>query len=128
MTQMPNSPSATDLSKRTPQEVFASHTQAVGAEDLDAIMMNYAETAYIVTPSGVVRGKDAIRDFFAGFFQVLPQAQWGRKTTFVDNLLFLEWTVDARGGSVSDGVDTFIFQDGLIQAQTVRGTLVPKTQ
>jgi hypothetical protein len=39
-----------------------------------------------------MRGKDAIRAFFAGVFQALPQAQW---------------TADSRLSSVSDGVDTF---------------------
>jgi predicted SnoaL-like aldol condensation-catalyzing enzyme len=129
MTQSPN-PSAqtgaTELSQRTPEEIFAHHAQALGAEDLDATVMDYADTAYIVTPDGVMRGKDAVRNFFAGVFQALPQAQWGVRTRYVDNLLFLEWTADSRGGSVSDGVDTFIFQDGLIQAQTVRCTIVPK--
>lgn len=116
-----------DLSKRTPEEIFAHHAQALGAEDLDATVMDYADTAYIVTPSGILRGKDTVRNFFAGVFQALPQAQWGVKPIFVDNILFLEWTADSRGGSVSDGVDTFIFQDGLIQAQTVRCTIVPKS-
>src|SRR5437879_1113278 len=98
MTQAPNPSSqtgATKLSKRTPEEVFAHHVQALGAEDLDATVMDYADTAYLITPSGVLRGKDAIRDFFAGVFQALPQAQWGVKTTFVENILFLEWTADS---------------------------------
>src|SRR5207253_11329739 len=114
MTQQPSQTSATELSKRTPDEVFAHHIRALGAEDLDATALDYAETAYIITPDGVRRGKDAIRQFFAGTFQVLPQAHWGVKPIFVDNILFLEWTADSKLGSVSDGVDTFIFQDGLI--------------
>src|SRR5712692_3346582 len=117
----------TDLSKRTPEEVFTHHAQALGAEDLDAIMMDYADSAYLISPSGVLRGKDAIRDFFAGVFRALPKAQWGVTTTFVENILFLEWTADSSRASVSDGVDTFIFQEGLIQVQTVRCTIVPKT-
>ncbi|HKF38761.1 MAG TPA: hypothetical protein VKB35_17840 [Ktedonobacteraceae bacterium] len=49
----------TDLSKRTPQEVFTHHAQALGAEDLDAMMMDYAATAILISPSGVLRGKEA---------------------------------------------------------------------
>jgi predicted SnoaL-like aldol condensation-catalyzing enzyme len=96
------------------------------AEDLDATMLDYADTAYLITPSGVLRGKDAIRNFFANLFQILPKAQWNVKTIFADNTLFLEWAADSSKASVSDGVDTFIFQDGLIQIQTVRCTVVPK--
>ncbi len=118
--------STTELSKRTPEEVFTHHAQALGAEDLDATIMDYADTAVLISPSGVLRGKDAIRGFFADVFRALPQAKWGVKTTYVENILFLEWTADSARASVSDGVDTFIFKDGLIQVQTVRATIVPK--
>ncbi len=126
MTQSTNT-GTTDLSKRTPEEIFTHHAQSLGAEDLDATVMDYSDTAYLVTPDGVSRGKDAIRAFFAGVFQTLPQAQWSVKTIFVEDLLFLEWTADSARTKVSDGVDTFIFRDGLIQAQTVRCTVVSKT-
>jgi SnoaL-like domain len=118
---------ASELSKRTPEEVFTHHGQALGAEDLDAILMDYATTATLISPSGVFRGKDAIRTFFADLLQALPKAKWGLKTTYVDNVLFLEWTADSARASVSDGVDTFIFENGLITLQTVRNTIVPKT-
>jgi len=115
-----------NLSQRTPQEVFEHHIQALGNEDLDATALDYAETAYLITPSGVMRAKDAIRQFFAGAFQALPHAKWNVKPIFVDNILFLEWTADSEPASVSDGVDTFVFQNGLIQVQTVRCTIVSK--
>jgi SnoaL-like domain len=117
---------ATDLSKRTPQEVFMHHAQTLGAEDLDGVMLDYSETSYLINPSGALHGLDAIRNFFAGVFQALPQAQWNVKPIYVDNVMFLEWTADSRPASVSDGVDTFIFEDGLISYQTVRCTVVPR--
>ena len=116
----------TDLSKRTPQEVFMHHAQTLGAEDLDGVMLDYSDTSYLINPSGTLHGLDAIRNFFAGVFQALPQAQWNVKPIYVDNVMFLEWTANSRLGSVSDGVDTFIFDEGLISYQTVRCTVVPK--
>ena len=116
----------TDLSKRTPEEVFNHHGQSLGAEDLDAILMDYANTATLISPSGVLRGKEAIRQFFADLLQALPKAKWGVTTIYADNVLFLEWTADSAPASVSDGVDTFIFENGLISLQTVRDTIVPK--
>jgi hypothetical protein len=115
-----------DLSKRTAEEVFSHHAQALGAEDLDATILDYTEDSVLITPDGVLSGKAAIRDFFNTVFQLLPKAQWGVKTIFVDNILFLQWTADSARASVSDGVDTFIFKDGMIQVQTVRCTVVPK--
>ena len=127
MTHSTNQPGAADLSKRTPEEIFAHHGQALGAQDLDATMMDYAETAVLITSDGVRRGKDAIRHFFDGLFKALPQAQWDLKAIHhVDNVLFVEWTGDSARASVSDGVDTFIFKDGLIQAQTAHCTVVRK--
>ena len=38
-------------------------------------------------------------------------------------MLFLEWVADAAKTQVEDGIDTFVFRDGLIQVQTVRYTL-----
>jgi hypothetical protein len=41
----------------------------------------------------------------------------------VDDVLFLEWAADAARTRVEDGIDTFVFRDGLIRVQTVRYTL-----
>jgi hypothetical protein len=122
MTQT-NPANATDLSKRTPEEIFMHHGQALGAEDLDATVLDYADDAVLITPDRVLRGKEGARQFFVGLFQALPKAQWGVRTTYVDNLLFLLWTADSTRATVSDGVDTFIFKDGLIQYQTVYCTI-----
>ncbi|HEU5347267.1 MAG TPA: nuclear transport factor 2 family protein [Ktedonobacterales bacterium] len=118
---------ASDISRRTPEEVFQHHVQALGAEDVAAIVTDYTETAHIISPEGVVQGKAAIGDYFTDLIRTVPRAQWSVKTTFVDNILFLEWTADSDRARVSDGVDTFIFENGLIQTQTVRFTAVPKS-
>ncbi len=115
-----------DLSKRTSEEVFGHHAQTLMAEDVDGILMDYTDTSYLVSPSGILRGKNAIRGFFEDLIRAVPQAKWDVKTTYVENILFLEWTADSKPASVSDGVDTFIFKDGMIQIQTVRATIVPK--
>ena len=115
-----------DLSKRTPEETFGHHAQTLMAEDLDGILADYTDTSIVVSPAGVMRGKSAIRSFFSDLLTALPQASWDVKTTYVEDILFLEWTADSKAASVSDGVDTFIFKDGMIHIQTVRATIVPK--
>ena len=113
---------------RTPEEVFAHHAQALGAGDLDGIVADYTDDAIFITPSGTKRGKDGIR---AGFTQMLadvPNAAWDLKTQiYEEDVLFLEWTADAAATRVEDGLDTFIFRDGLIRVQTVRYTLQHKS-
>ena len=92
------------------------------------MLKDFAETACIITQDAVTCGKEGIRTFFARFVQLFPRAQWTwtSKAMFADNILLLEWTADSARGSVSDGVDTLLFQDGLIQYQTIHFTLVPK--
>ena len=113
---------------RTPEEVFAHHAQSLGAGDLDEIVADYADDAILITPAGTRRGKDGVR---AGFTQMLadvPDAAWNLKTQiYEDDVLLLEWAADAAATRVEDGLDTFIFRDGLIRVQTVRYTLQHKS-
>jgi hypothetical protein len=111
----------TPKGSRTPQEVFAHHGQALGAGDLDEIVADYADDSVVITSDGTARGKDGIRKVFVRLLDDLPNAVWDLKTQiFEGNVLFLEWTADSASNRVDDGVDTFVFQDGMIWAQTVR--------
>ena len=108
---------------RTPQEVFAHHGQALAAGDLDGIVADYADDSVVITSSGVARGKDDIRKVLVKLLDDLPSAAWDLKTRIFDGeVLFLEWAADSAMNRVDDGVDTFVFRDGMIWAQTVRYT------
>ncbi|MCV7410587.1 polyketide cyclase [Mycobacterium florentinum] len=112
---------------RTPEEVFAHHGQALGAGDLDEIVADYADDSVLISPAGIARGKDSIRNVFAALLADLPNADWDLKTQLFDgDVLFLEWAADSVLNRVDDGVDTFVFRDGMIRAQTVRYTPKPK--
>ena len=111
---------------RSPQEVFNHHAQALGAEDLEEIVADYSDDAIFITPAGVQRGKDGIRQAFTKLLGEVPQATWDLKTTiYEDDILFLEWGAQGGGNRIQDGIDTFVFRDGLIRVQTVRYTLQP---
>ncbi len=112
---------------RTPQQVFQHHGEALVAANLDEIVRDYADDAILITAAGVRRGKGEVRAAFAELLAQLPDASWDIKTTiFADDILYLEWAADSRVYRVTDGVDTFVFEDGLITAQTVHLTPVPK--
>lgn len=109
---------------RTPEEIFQHHVQALGAGDLDEIVADYADEAVFITPAGVRRGKDGIREAFTQLLADVPKAAWELKTQiYEDDVLFLEWAATAATTKVEDGIDTFVFSDGLIRLQTVRYTL-----
>ena len=112
---------------RTPEEVFSHHAQALGAGDLDEIVADYADDAVFITPAGVKRGKDGVREGFTQLLADVPNATWELPTQIYEgDILFLEWAADAARTRVEDGIDTFVFRDGLIRVQTVRYTVQRK--
>jgi ketosteroid isomerase-like protein len=109
---------------RTPQEVFAHHVEALGAGELDDIVADYTDDAVYISPTGVLRGPDGIRRAFTQLLADVPDANWDLRTQIYEgDVLFLEWAADAGATRVDDGIDTFVFRDGLIRVQTVRYTL-----
>jgi ketosteroid isomerase-like protein len=115
------------MADRTPQEVFAHHAQVLGAGDLEGIVSDYTDDAVFITPDGVLRGKDGIRQAFTKLLADVPDAQWALPTQIYEgDVLLLEWTAESAHTRVEDGIDTFVFRDGRIRVQTVRYTLIQK--
>jgi ketosteroid isomerase-like protein len=111
---------------RTPEEVFQHHGEVLLAGDIDGIVSDYSDDAIFISPDGLLRGKDGIRQAFIKLVGDVPDAQWELSTVFADDILFLEWSAESAHTKVEDGIDTFVFRDGLIRVQTVRYTLQHK--
>lgn len=112
---------------RTPQEIFAHHGEALMAEDLDGIVSDYSDDAVFITPDAVLRGPEGVRAGFVKLLGDVPGATWELPTMrFEGDVLLLEWTAESDAVKVEDGIDTFVFRDGLIRVQTVRYTVVAK--
>lgn len=87
---------------RTPQEVFAHHGQALAAGDLDEIVADYADDSFVITPAGIARGKEGIRQLFVKLLDDIPNALWDLKTQiFEGDILFLEWTANSAVSRVT---------------------------
>ena len=111
----------------TPQEIFQRHVTALTTGNLDSLAADYAEDAVVLTPTGEYRGRSAIRELFSGMLQALPQVTLeAQVTAFADDVLLLHWTADSAVNTIPDGIDTFVFRDGAVQAQTISCTLTPK--
>ncbi len=92
---------------RTPQEVLQHHGEVLMAEDLDGIVSDYAEDALFITPDGVLRGKEGVREGFVKMLGDLPGASWDLPTQiFEDDVLLLEWKAESETVKVEDGIDT----------------------
>ena len=112
---------------RTPQEVFQHHAEVLIAGDLDGIVSDYADDALFITPDGVKHGKDGVREGFVKLLSDVPEADWEVPTQiFEDDVLLIEWKAESENAKVEDGIDTFVFRDGMIRVQTIRYTVVSK--
>lgn len=109
---------------RSPQEIFEHHAGALVAGDIDEIVADYTDDAVFITPAGVRRGKAGVREAFTALLSDLPNAKWDVPTQiFQGDVLFIEWTAVSAASKAMDGIDTFVFGDDGIRAQTVRYTL-----
>lgn len=65
-----------------------------------------------------------MRAAFTKLLGDVGDAEWTLKTQiFEGDVLFLEWSAESESTRVEDGIDTFVFSDGLIRTQTVRYTV-----
>ncbi|MCE3552313.1 nuclear transport factor 2 family protein [Pseudonocardia sp. RS11V-5] len=112
---------------RTPTEVLNAHLKAINAHDVEAIVADYSPDAVLLMPGAVMQGLDAIRQGFAGLLETMPNSVFTeRSVTEAEGTILLEWTMECDTATVSDGVDTFVVQDGRIVAQTARFTPEPR--
>src|SRR3954447_2691343 len=94
------------------------------AGDVDELVDDYADDAVIITPAGLFRGRDGVREWVDGMLADLPDATWDVPTqVYEGDVLFIEWSAVSKSTRVTDGVDTFVFAGDSIRVQTVRCTL-----
>ena len=109
---------------RTPQQIFEHHAGALIAGDIDEIVADYTDDAVFITPRGILRGKDGVRQGFTQLLADLPAAKWDVPTQhFTGDVLFIEWNAVSSASRALDGIDTFVLTDDGIRVQTVRYTL-----
>ena len=109
---------------RTPQEAFETHLEALGSGDLDRIAADYSDDCIQISNREIRRGKAGVKEAFAQIFADLAAAGEIKGLevpvrVFEGNVLYIEWWADL-GDMRCDGVDTFIFENGLITVQTVK--------
>ena len=76
---------------RTPQEIFEHHATVLIAGDIEGIVSDYADDALIITPSGMLRGNDGVRDAFTPLLGEVPDADWEVPVqVFEDDVLFIQ--------------------------------------
>jgi hypothetical protein len=105
---------------RSPEDAYLAHLQAVNTGDLEAILKNYADDVVVLTAQGPLEGKTGVEAFFKQAFSLLPQARVSAKQVVSSGAgLLVWWGAESPAGTVDDGVDTFVFDSGLIKLQSI---------
>ena len=108
---------------RSPEEVFADHTRRLATGNLDSVVENYAEDAVFLSPAGALHGRAGVKSGLAALIEAVPDAKWELDAKFAGDILLLTWSATSAQSRIRDGVDTFVFRDGQISAQTVHYTV-----
>jgi ketosteroid isomerase-like protein len=105
---------------RTVEEILNNHMKATQEGNLDEIMLDYAEDAFLITKdTGVVKGKEALRQSFRMLTSGLFAGGQSTTTTLIieGDLAYVEWKLESDKHTAS-GVDTFVVYGDRIHAQT----------
>ena len=110
------------------QEVINHHAQALGTEDLEEIVADYSDDAVFIgsgrRPAWQGRhppgGHQALSE--------VPQATW-TSSPYLRGQHPAARVGGAQGGGnrIEDGIDTFVFRDGLIRVQTTSTTAAARS-
>jgi ketosteroid isomerase-like protein len=112
------------------ENVYKRWDEALGAKDLDAAMALYAPDATLESPlvrhhlgagEGVVRGRDALREFVRVVFERQPpQRKRFRRGFFTDGrTLMWEYPRATPDGEQMDFVEVMEIEDDLIRSHRV---------
>jgi hypothetical protein len=111
------------------REILDRHNAAFGAQNIEAMLADYAEDAVFITPMGVFRGHDEIGTFFEGVLAEFakPGAKFEvLQTEFDDNVAYFSWRAETADNVYEVGGDTLVIEDGKIATQTLTLKAVSK--
>jgi ketosteroid isomerase-like protein len=120
--------SATSAASAT-EAVVSNHLGCFAALDLPGVLADYAPDAVLIVPSGVLRGADEIRPFFATMFAEFakPGATFDLRQQIAEGeVAYIWWTAETADSTYELGTDTFVVRDGKIAAQTFAFKATPR--
>ena len=115
-----------DAAPGSPEQIVAHHMAAAAKGDVDAIVADYADNAYVITPGGKTQGKAELRKMFVGIFGGPPGSRAPldiQQQYYTKEIGYIAWVQNAGKPEELRGSDTFVVRKGKIVAQTV--ALVP---
>ncbi len=116
-------------SKMNPENVFQHHLEALGKNDKDELMKDYAEQSELWTPDGAIVGLEAISSFYTYAFTLFPKDKTEleiKKMIAKDDKVYVVWTADSPIVNVSFATDSFEIKEGKILWQSTAFQMAQK--
>lgn len=110
-------------------DVLDHHLDAFANQELEEIMVDYAENSVVVTNLGIFRGLDEIEALFVDLFDEFSQeaATIEVDDTIVENeFAYLLWHGETPDNVYEFCTDTFYIPGETIDFQTFAGKIEPK--
>ena len=113
----------------TTEAVLTQHVECFFKGDLEGLISDYSADAVLFTPSGPLKGHDAIREFYRALIKEFGQPG----TTFALQLQSIDgdfayalWSAETADNVYEMATDTHIVRDGKIVAQSFAGQIKAK--
>lgn len=118
----------TSISEESTAQVLDHHWKTFESNDLDGVMIDYAEESILITPDKTYKGLAEIRENFVSAFAAFPKDS--TKMTLTKSIVqqdvgYIIWEATTPKFRLSFATDTFIIQNGKIIRQTYAGVAGP---
>jgi ketosteroid isomerase-like protein len=104
------------------EKTLLHHLQAFRAGDVNAIMADYTGDAVLITPNGVLKGHEQIRELFKQVFtDMFPPDSTSLEMlqqVIEGEIAYTLWSARSAHYTAPFGTDTFVIRDGKIVAHT----------
>ena len=110
---------------RTFAEVFDDHLRlSEMGEFEDDLRRNFSTDIIVLMESKIYRGHEEVRGLAKRLLRELPNGKYQNTMILLDEEIgMLEWKAQSDKTEVLDGVDSYLFRDGKIVAQTIHYTV-----
>jgi len=111
--------------RRSFTEVFDDHLRLSEMGDFETdLRRNFSIDIIVLMENKIYRGHEEVRGLAKRLLRELPNGKYQNSVILLDEEIgMLEWKAQSDETEVLDGVDSYLFRDGKIIAQTIRYTV-----
>jgi ketosteroid isomerase-like protein len=110
-------------------DVLDRHLKSFAERDVDSILSDYSLDAVLFSPSGPLKGSDAIRPLFEALISEFakPGSSFTLRLRCIEgDHAYILWTAETADNSYEFATDTFVVQNGKIIAQSFAAKIKPR--